>query len=350
MLTPMTTLLSNAAAPRARTQEAEHLHGRLRGQRCGITGADGYLGSRLVTELQGVGATVRQLRYRAPERNAQRGIFTGDVRDVDVVSKLVEDCDVVFHVAAYVHRRPRTDTEIRECFGVNVEGTRVVVEACRRAARPPFLVFVSSSSVYGPISTAANEELACRPTTPYGESKLAAETVVRNAAEVGDVEACVIRPSMFFGRGAPGNLKLLARLVRSRVRLLIDAGRARKSITHVSTVVEALALAAAARNSLASGIVLNVSDDEPVSIRAITDALARGLSARPVTLSVPGGASRSLARVWDTALARLPKVPQLSPLVVPLASDAVISTDRLRSVLPFTVRLPALTAIESGEF
>jgi nucleoside-diphosphate-sugar epimerase len=332
-----------------RNLPAEQLILGLSGRRCALTGARGYLGRRLGDELTEAGCELRELVLPAEAAAGEPGVVAGDVRDPAALAELVRGADVVFHLAAFVHRRPRSAADRSECFDVNVGGTRAVLEACRRSPQAPFLVVVSSSSVYGRVSGPADEGAPCRPQTPYGESKLEAERIVLEAVRRGDVRACVLRPGVFFGRGAPGNLGLLARMLRARVEPVVAGGAARKSIAHVSTVVEALALVAAARDR-SSGTTLNVGERSAVSVAELTAALARALGVRPLKLPIPGWPLRRAASLWDRTAGRLPGVPDLSAPLRAFTEDSVLSTERLRELVPFEVRLSALDAIEAGEF
>jgi UDP-glucose 4-epimerase len=262
----------------------------------------------------------------------------GDILDHSAVATLVEGADVVFHLAAYVHRRPRSRAEAELCHAVNEGGTRRVLDACMRSPKQPFLVAVSSTSVYGSAPSPWRETSRCLPTSVYGTSKLAAERLVSDAADRGAIRACILRPSMFFGRGAPGNLRLLAKLSRARFVPVARKGFVRKSITHVSNVVHALALAGADRGE-SGALILNVSDDAPMTIREIVEALGAALhvQARPLP-------------VRDEVFALLSRVPRIREVVAAYADDAVVETELIRSVLPFGIRTAALEAIRAGEF
>src|SRR5690242_14516120 len=102
-----------------------------------VTGGTGFIGSQLVAALVRRGDTVRVLRRKSSSLVALEGLpvehCLGDILDPVAVSEAMAGCDVVFHVAALSsYWRARRD----DVYRVNVEGTRVVMEACLQARVP----------------------------------------------------------------------------------------------------------------------------------------------------------------------------------------------------------------------
>src|SRR5207249_1264251 len=98
----------------------------------------------------------------------------GSVLDTDQVRRTCRGADAIVHLAA-VPSVPRSLENPRRTHDVNVTGTMAVLDAAREAGA--HVVLASSSSVYGsnPVLP-KTEDLVCRPTSPYGVSKLAAES------------------------------------------------------------------------------------------------------------------------------------------------------------------------------
>jgi nucleoside-diphosphate-sugar epimerase len=108
-------------------------------------------------------------------------IIKGDIRDAALIERSVDGCSAVFHLAAIL---PPVSEENRALTtAVNVDGTRVLIEACRKAGSIP-LIFSSSVSTYGDTS---GEEPPIRvdheqkALNIYPESKIEAEKLVREA-------------------------------------------------------------------------------------------------------------------------------------------------------------------------
>jgi UDP-glucose 4-epimerase len=259
----------------------------------------------------------------------------GDVRDRKAVRRLTRDADVVVHLAAFVHRPTRSEQDREECWSVNVDGTRNVVKAVSAEASKPFLIFVSTTNVYGPSDSTLDEESSCRPQTEYARSKLEAERLVLEAVRTGSLSACVIRPSMVFGPGGPGNLRRLIRMVDSGLAVVADRGLQRKSLVPVETLNAAIQLVALKRTDT-SGQLLNVSGGEPMTIRQIIDTLAHARGVRARVVAIPAPLMRYGANVLDrlTGLLR-PGAPGMSALAQSFISSSVVSQAKIHRLLSF---------------
>lgn len=195
-----------------------------------ITGGAGFIGSNLANRLAqdghnvlvydalarpGVDANLAWLRRRHPGRIAS---IIADLRDRDALERAAEGARAVFHMAAQVAvTTSLSDPE--QDFDVNLRGTLFLLEALRRQASPPPLIFASTNKVYGnlaDIALARNGEAYLpedpalrrhgvgedRPLsfyTPYGCSKGAADQYVLDYARGFGVPACVLRMSCIYG-------------------------------------------------------------------------------------------------------------------------------------------------------
>ncbi len=123
--------------------------------------------------------------------------------------------DTVFHVAALVHKKERS--EMKDLyFSVNRDlPVEVAIKAKNSGVRQ--FVFMSSISVYG-ISGKMDEdviitkETECSPRTYYGRSKLEAEMELRNLANE-KFKIAIVRAPMIYGPDCPGNFKRLEKLI-----------------------------------------------------------------------------------------------------------------------------------------
>lgn len=158
---------------------------RLKNQRVLITGGLGFIGSNLAqacvrhaARVTIVDACIEPYGYNLaniePIKNDVEFI-RGDVRDRDLMRKLVPESDIVFHMAAQVGReismeQPELDVDI------NCNGTLSVLEACRHASHRVKVVFAGSRGQIGePTYLPVDEAHPQNPTDVYGINKLAAE-------------------------------------------------------------------------------------------------------------------------------------------------------------------------------
>lgn len=170
-----------------------------------VTGATGFLGSRLAAELVSRGFGVRVLHRPGSDLAALAGLdlecAVGDILDAGAVAAAVRGCTRVFHVAALsAYWRAQPEQVLR----VNVEGTRTVMAACLQegVAR---VVYTSSVAAIGrrPNGQPADEDTPfdARDTGfAYGYSKHLAEKAVRDAVAQG-LAAVIVNPTVVIGPG-----------------------------------------------------------------------------------------------------------------------------------------------------
>ncbi|MBN4049243.1 NAD-dependent epimerase/dehydratase family protein, partial [archaeon AH-315-M20] len=145
-----------------------------------VTGAAGFIGSRLVNGLLQQGKSVIGLDNLDHPCGAKIDcrFREGDVRDSQLIDELVEKADVVYHLAAQGHVG-RSFVEPQQTFDVNVGGTINVLKACEKYRREGYkkrLIFASSCEVYGTVQTdPISESHPLNPQSPYAKSKVEAE-------------------------------------------------------------------------------------------------------------------------------------------------------------------------------
>jgi nucleoside-diphosphate-sugar epimerase len=181
-----------------------------------VTGGTGFLGSHLARSLLGAGWEVRALDVHPPTAELAREVefVEADVRDAEAVGRAASGCEVVVDNAALV---PVTRSTREEFRSVNVDGCRNTLDAAR--AQGAYALHVSSSSIYGvPHELPVTEATPLRPFEPYGESKAAAEQVVRRERERGLVVAS-LRSRALVGEGRLGLFEVVFRRVRAGKRI-----------------------------------------------------------------------------------------------------------------------------------
>jgi nucleoside-diphosphate-sugar epimerase len=238
-----------------------------------VTGASGFVGSCLVRALTARGETVCAL-VRDPARAAQlRGqgvtVLVGDIRDPEAMSRAVQDVDVVHHCAAAVGRQFGE----RDFWEINVEGTRQVLDAARRAGCRR-VVLLSSLHVLGIGDLdPATEELPSRRTRdPAANAKIDMEQMALEWARHGPTEVVILRPGVIYGPRDPANLPKLIAALRRGTFLYLGSRRHVVPIVHVSDVVAAMLLAARAPG--AAGRIYHITDGSRTTIGNFVEHLA----------------------------------------------------------------------------
>ncbi|MGR9107133.1 MAG: SDR family oxidoreductase [Gammaproteobacteria bacterium] len=173
-----------------------------------VTGGTGFNGVNLVRALLERGDSVRVLARDRSNRSALKTldceVLKGDILDSSAATRAVQNCELVFHLAALVAYWKAHRSEV---YKINVEGTRNVMEACLRegVAR---VVHTSSVSAIGiakgdSIATEATEFDARSRKVAYSDSKRVAEIVVQNAVKRG-LNAVIVNPAQIIGPGDHG--------------------------------------------------------------------------------------------------------------------------------------------------
>jgi GDP-4-dehydro-6-deoxy-D-mannose reductase len=154
-----------------------------------ITGIAGFAGSWLAKELLQQGYEVHGAIYSKHPRNRLRELrkslhlyelnITNAARCREVIAAVQPD--YIFHLAAQASVGQSFDKE-RLTYKLNFDGTLNIVQAAVGLSGLKALLFVSSSDCFGPVKGSElplSEAHSCRPISPYGLSKLAAENLCR---------------------------------------------------------------------------------------------------------------------------------------------------------------------------
>jgi nucleoside-diphosphate-sugar epimerase len=165
-----------------------------------VTGAAGFLGSRLVDALLAdphllpPGARVRAADVTHPAHADSRVVAAiGSIDDPSFVHEIVSaEVRLVFHLAAALSGQSEADFDTG--LRVNLDGTRLLLDACRALPRPPRVVFTSTIAVYGDASReVVPEDAAVRPISSYGAEKAMSELLVAEYARRGFIEGVACR-------------------------------------------------------------------------------------------------------------------------------------------------------------
>src|SRR5579871_6117886 len=269
-----------------------------------VTGATGFVGAAVARALVREGWEVRALaRKGSDRRNVQHlplEVVEGDLLDRASLERALAQCEALFHVAAD-YRLGAFDP--RQLYQTNVEGTRNILEASRRAGVRR-VVYTSSVATVGipRDGTPGNEDT---PVTEadmighYKRSKFLAEQVVREAALAG-LSVVTVNPSTPIG---PGDIKptptgqMVLDAAAGRMPAYVDTGL---NVVHVDDVA-AGHLLAFHRGRLGERYILGGED---MTLRQILVEIANIVGRKPPSIRLPTAVVFPIAYVAE-AVARI---------------------------------------------
>ena len=279
-----------------------------------ITGASGFLGKYIYNEL-------------CKENNVLTISRTGATYNLDLAKMVpvLEQVDLVVHVAGKAHSVPKTAAERQAFFDVNLVGTVNLLKGLKQSSGvPKSFVFVSTVAVYGRESgTLINEKSSLDAKDPYGQSKIQAERLLMKWCAENNVICTILRLPLLVGENPPGNLGTMIKGLRKGYYFNIAGGRAKKSMVMASDVAKVIPAAAK------TGGVYNLTDGYHPSFDELSVCIAKQLN-RPNPINLPLWLAKVLARLGDT-LGN--KSPINTKKLVKILADLTFDDSRAREQL-----------------
>jgi UDP-glucuronate 4-epimerase len=299
--------------------------------RCVVTGAAGFIGGHVCTDLLDDGhevtgvdaftdyydpaikrATVRRLERRARFRSVQLDLAAARPGALDDV---LHDADVVIHLAGQPGVRLSWEDGFPLYVERNVLGSQRLLEASRRTGVER-VVLASSSSVYGNAPAYPTSETSpTRPFSPYGVTKLAMEQLATAYAENWATPVVMLRYFTVYGpaqRPDMGMNRFIAHAIEGAPVPVYGDGEQVRDFTYVTDAARATILAVGA--DLAPGTVLNVAGGSSATVNHVlrlvaehvgTGVVRQELPAQPGDVRITGGTTERARRLlmWE------PEVP-----------------------------------------
>lgn len=288
-----------------------------------VTGGAGRIGKHLVKALLASGEKVRVLVKRSdvksPEDVNGAEIAEGDLLDISSLENALKGVDTIYHLAAVVdYFAPK-----KRMWDVNVEGTKNLVEVCRKAGTEK-IIYLSSTAVYGKklAQIPADEQTLCKPSNFYGKTKLAAEKIVLANNGI------VLRSADAYGSGFEEGYYLVFSMLE-RGMCIIGSGKNRIQYIEIRDLIDALLLARNAKQ----GVYLIAGSDVKTQ-EELFALCCKFLGCGSPQKRIALWQMRLL--VWLSLLAsklkrRRPKL--LQEYIDKLAADRVFSTDKAKKEL-----------------
>jgi nucleoside-diphosphate-sugar epimerase len=226
-----------------------------------VTGATGFVGGslarRLVTEGAHVTATGRNRGKLAELENAGAHARRAHLLDFGALRQMMEDQDVVFHVAAWLGPRHGPP---EDAWALNVYASEQIarIAATMGVGR---LVVVSSMAAYGPPDRPIMDETHALDTTQgavYGRTKALGEQRVAIVADECALPAVIARPGIVYGPGSYGWSLRMVQFVRRGIPVVFGDGKGHAHPIFIENLIDGLLLTAVKEQ--AAGLAFNFVD------------------------------------------------------------------------------------------
>ncbi|MFA6957675.1 MAG: GDP-mannose 4,6-dehydratase [Thermoanaerobaculia bacterium] len=253
-----------------------------------VTGAGGFIGSRLVARLLDDGVDVRALVHYGVDggngllgglsaaRRRSLDVRAGDLRDADWVRRSLVGAGRVFHLGAIVSI-PYSYRSPRDVMETNVVGTLNVLEAARDAGVPR-VIQTSTSEVYGSAQvTPMSESHPLSAQSPYAATKIAADQLALSWFRSFELPVSIVRPFNTYGPGQSARAIIPTIITQALAGSSVRLGSVTptRDFNYVDDTVSAFV--AVSEAAAAVGEVFNVGTGVETSVGRIVELVSASL-------------------------------------------------------------------------
>ena len=235
-----------------------------------VTGATGFIGSRLVTELINKGYDVTSLIRKGKEGNSKSNIIYGDLTEENIDFKELE-FECVFHLAS--HTPLEKNKKILE--KVNLDGTKKLFEEIK--TRTKSIIYISGLGVYGETGDKIIDETQdYNPNTSFVKIRLEAEKYLKENSMQNKIDFAVVHFGDVYGADGWFYEMLVKRLKKNTFRMP-KGGDYYKGFVHVDDAVESM-ISVLEHKSFGESFI--VADSMPITFKEFANFTADQIDAK----------------------------------------------------------------------
>ena len=301
-----------------------------------VTGGTGCLGQPLLKKLRQNNYKVKLLVEPSDKRLFSFDgvkIIKGTIDDSNALKDLLENVEVVFHLAGKVHDFSKNSDE-SSFFRINTDYTKQLVEIAR-LKKVKRIIFYSTVGVYGKDSDFhADEDTVCNPITPYGKSKYEAEKCILESSKNGGPEGIVLRFPVVYGPFDRGNVASLIKAVYKKQFMYFGDGKNSRSM--ISSVNTAEAAVLAANSDSSANQVFCVTDGIDYSMEYLINTICKVLNTSWKPIHLPMFISKLIGCSGDV-LEKITKrtMPVNSDRIRKLSKPMTLSCCKAKKILNY---------------
>ncbi|WP_407947625.1 NAD-dependent 4,6-dehydratase LegB [Paradesulfitobacterium ferrireducens] len=251
-----------------------------------VTGADGFIGSHLTEALVYQGYKVRAfVQYNSFNSwgwldtsdeliKNELDIFAGDIRDPFAVKKAMDQCSIVFHLAAliaipYSYRSPSSYID------TNITGTLNILQTARELGLEK-VVHTSTSEVYGTAQyVPIDEKHPLQAQSPYSASKIGADQLALAFYRSFGVPVAIIRPFNTYGPRQSARAvipTIITQIAAGKEKIKLGSLSPTRDMNYIKDTVSGFIAVAEVDKSV--GEVINIGSNYEISIGDLANLIA----------------------------------------------------------------------------
>lgn len=274
-----------------------------------ITGTTGFVGSSLSAIL----------------KNKKNEVLALSLRNNNWKKCFQKSADAIIHLAGKAHDTTNTSAE-EEYFHVNRDLTIQLFDKFLNSDIQDFFYFSSVKATADSIDVILDENHFSDPKTPYGKSKLEAESYLLSQKLPENKRLFIIRPCMIHGPGNKGNLNLLYKIVEKGIPWPLAAFENKRSflsIDNLNFLISEMLI----KEDLPSGIY-NFADDGTLSTNDLIKTINRTLNKKAKLWKISKSLIEKTAKVGDKL-----HLPLNSERLKKLTESYVVSNEKIKKAL-----------------
>lgn len=255
-----------------------------------VTGADGFIGSHLVESLIDEGAKVKAFVFYnfsnswgwldtfPKEKLEQIEVFPGDIRDPNGVRKVMENIDMVFHLAALISI-PFSYHSPDSYVDTNIKGTLNILQAAKDLKTKRILV-TSTSEVYGTAKYIPIDEIhPLQGQSPYSATKIGADRIAESFYRSFNLPVTIVRPFNTYGPRQSARAiipTIIIQLLKGFDKIKLGNLNPTRDFNYVKDTVAGFIAIAKSDNTI--GEEINIATQKEISIGELANELIKQIN------------------------------------------------------------------------
>lgn len=300
------------------------------------------MGTYLVPELIKNGYIVRLLVRNIDKARKLFGdsceFFEGNIDDAETLKGCCEKIDIVYHMAALMGHDSPSPEAFERFRKTNVRGLQNIVKEAEKNQVKKFIHISSTAAIGLQKAKYIDENIECRPYTPYQVTKREGELFVLEEVKNKNFPAIIVRPSMVYGPGFKGDFLTLTKVCKTGFFPKIGNGENLSPALFITDLVDAL-IKFIDKGKI--GEIYLLSSKESYTLDETAKIIGSALNKRIKFIYVPRGLAIMGAGILEHTCRLLNKKPLVTKRnIESVSTDRIIDISKLSKEIGFEPQIP----------